>query len=70
MKSMQFLYVRNIFLLNFSFTVQAFRHISLLQVLHKTNDPVIQDQNTDCACGKRKEDPIELLTKGRILIAN
>ncbi|KAF9811961.1 hypothetical protein SFRURICE_021318 [Spodoptera frugiperda] len=42
---------------------EAFRHISLLQVLHKTNDPVIQDQNTDCACGKRKEDPIELLTK-------
>ncbi|KAH9635051.1 hypothetical protein HF086_004405 [Spodoptera exigua] len=42
---------------------EAYRHISLLQVLHKTNDPGIKDLNSDGACGKRKEDPIELLTK-------
>ncbi|XP_047042420.1 uncharacterized protein LOC124646339 [Helicoverpa zea] len=43
---------------------ETYRHISLLQVLHKTNDPdkgVRLSRESDCC--SRKEDPIVLLTK-------
>ncbi|XP_026737985.1 uncharacterized protein LOC113501149 isoform X2 [Trichoplusia ni] len=44
-------------------TNETYRHISLLQVLHKSNGPILNDMNLDSSCCYRKEDPIEVLTK-------
>ncbi|XP_063839274.1 uncharacterized protein LOC135088353 isoform X2 [Ostrinia nubilalis] len=41
---------------------ESFRHVSLLQVLHKTNEPTLSDEQLDAPCSK-KENPIDLLTK-------
>ncbi|KAJ8726157.1 hypothetical protein PYW07_000855 [Mythimna separata] len=38
-------------------------HISLLQVLHKTNSPNLRELSLGRTCSNKKEDPIELLTK-------
>lgn len=42
---------------------ENYGHISLLQVLHKTNCPDMRELNMEKSCSNRKEDPIELLTK-------
>ncbi|KAJ2944555.1 hypothetical protein O0L34_g3904 [Tuta absoluta] len=41
---------------------ESYKHVSLLQVLHKTNNPSIQEEFVDKPCYKN-EDPLELLTK-------
>lgn len=47
----------------YSVSFQTFRHVSLLQVLHKTNDPLVKEINLGGPRYK-KENPIDLLTKG------
>ncbi|KAI5639672.1 hypothetical protein NE865_07919 [Phthorimaea operculella] len=41
---------------------ESYKHVSLLQVLHKTNNPSIQEEFVDKPCYK-DEDPMELLSK-------
>lgn len=45
--------------------LQSFRHVSFLQVLHKTNAPIFNEVNLENISYK-KEDPINLLTKGKL----
>lgn len=45
------------------FYSQSFKHVALLQVLHKTNNPLSEDLSFGKRHGK-KEDPIAVLTKG------
>lgn len=43
--------------------LKNFRHVSMLQVLHKTNESMTKDTFIGSP-RKKQEDPIEVLTKG------